>query len=489
MQVKQIPEITLAANCSFELEEYLPVTVRSQIEFSFQINIEKCVSNAPSKSSVPCLELKTQEFVPASCTPPKARGKNLLSLITEGLSGNPAPTQIEVKRTSKISKSLIPHQKVERNPPKRTTTLLLEIPVATRFSSKNNSKRLEDSPMSSVSELISDQSSRSIIRGSESSSPFNLAASTPNSNFTMSSLKSGNYLHSRCPRATHVTHTDKVAKSRLPNGDIKLNQYIIKNLLGCGAFGKVFRAINEAGEVFAIKVYNKRLMRSRWVGKRRTALSLVYSEIQIMESANHENLIKLIEVIDKPEYHKIFLVLEYAAGNSLIDRVPVSEEVARNYFCQLIVGLEYLHDTLKVVHRDIKPQNLLLDHEDQLKICDFGAAQLLENGKDEFTNSAGTYAFMAPELHGGARVFKGTATDVWAAGITLFYMLEGRTPYHSRKSLDLSEEVRAKDISIPSNYSKELRELFLRIFDRNPDARATLAEIKASDWLNLNHKD
>ena len=282
-----------------------------------------------------------------------------------------------------------------------------------------------------------------------------------------------------------MIHTNKISKTRLPNGDAKLNQYIIKNLLGCGAFGKVFRAITETGEVFAIKIYNKRLMRSRWVGKRKTALSLVYSEIQIMELVNHENLIKLYEVIDKPDYHKIFLVIEYAAGNSLIDKIPISEEGARNYFSQLIVGMEYLHDTLKVVHRDIKPQNLLISQDNQLKICDFGSAQQLDNGKDEFTNSAGTYAFMAPELHGGARVFKGTATDVWAAGITLFYMLEGKTPYHSRTSLDLTEEVRVKDISIPSTYSKELRELFFRIFDKNPETRATLAEIKMSDWLNF----
>lgn len=78
----------------------------------------------------------------------------------------------------------------------------------------------------------------------------------------------------------------------------------------------------------------------------------------------------------------------------------------------MILGLEYLHETALIVHRDIKPQNLLLDANNNLKISDFGSAQEMALGRDEFSNSAGTYAFMAPELHGGQGSFKGRPVDI-----------------------------------------------------------------------------
>ena len=365
--------------------------------------------------------------------------------------------------------------------------MYLAIPKHRKINFKSG--KIDESPISSQSSVISDGSSPSSAFINSGSS-FNLedhsSPSLPTDNTPT------NFHHELILPpvvfSTHVIRTDTIKKIKLPNGDSKINQYTMKSYLGSGAYGRVYKALTDTNDVFAIKIYNKRLMRSRWVGKRKTALSLVFSEIQIMESLNHENILQLYEVIDVADFHKIYLVIEYAEGGSIYDKGTFSEKQARRYFKQLIEALEYLHDTKKVIHRDIKPQNILLDAHDNIKLCDFGSSQFLENGKDEFTNSAGTFAFMAPELHGGSKIFKGTATDIWAAGVTLYYMIDGKTPYVSRKSLEMSEEVRNRDIILPSTFSNELINLLHRIFDRNPNTRATISEIKESEWMMIDNQ-
>ena len=222
---------------------------------------------------------------------------------------------------------------------------------------------------------------------------------------------------------------------------------------------------------------------SRWIGKGRTALNLISSEIEILQSANHPRLITLYEVINQEGYYKIYLVLEYAANGTLDSKGKVSEKLARKYFRQLIEGLEYVHEILKVVHRDIKPQNILFDANDDLKISDFGSAQYLQLGRDELTSSAGTYAFMAPELHSGSKVFKGKPTDFWAAGITLYYMMEGKTPFNSKKITDLANEVKNLKIVFPAHFSDNLKELLNKILDKDPDTRIGIEGIKKSKWF------
>jgi serine/threonine protein kinase len=285
--------------------------------------------------------------------------------------------------------------------------------------------------------------------------------------------------------ATHVRRTSIVNKEKLSDGGIMVNQYKLLQKVGRGAFGKVFKAVDDLGNTVAVKIYNKRRLRSKWIGKGRTALQLVTSEIEIMQAASHERLINLFEVINQEDYHKIYLVIEYAEGGTLHKRGKFEEQAARKCFKQLIEGLSYLHETLKVIHRDIKPQNILFDSEGNLKIADFGSAQFLQNGQDELTSSAGTYAFMSPEMHGGSKMFKGKPTDIWAAGITLYYMIEGKTPFKSKALLDLMNEVKTEEIVFPNHFSPHLKELLSGMLEKDPDKRISIDEIKQSSWFSI----
>lgn len=468
------------------------------------INIQTCTPLHSEAKAEFSLKDFVKEAEVRKVTKSPIKQKNLLKLIgnegsgsfeTEKRSEKQDEVQkieeakpIKVKPVRKVTvpeKNTSPFMRVPRG---RKTTLLLTIPgrVSKRYGTRPKENRdCDDSPFSDTSEQISDGSSASPLSSLQvSNSGSSLMLPLMTSPET-SPIKSQDLMFSDniVSRSTHVKRTSIIDRKRIDKFEVLLNQYKIQGLVGCGAFGKVFKATDEEGNLVAIKVYNKRVMKSRWIGKGKTALSLIYSEIHIMETAVHPNLITLYEVINKEDHHKIYLVLEFAAGGTLQMKGKIKENIAKKYFIQLVDCLEYLHDTLQVIHRDIKPQNILFDSEDNLKLSDFGSAQYLQYGRDEFTSSAGTYAFMAPELHGGSKIFKGKPTDIWAAGITLYFMIEGCTPFKSRKMMDLANEVKTQPIVIPMHFSEDLRDLLSHMLDKDPDTRITIEGIKKHPWM------
>jgi calcium/calmodulin-dependent protein kinase kinase 2 len=81
-----------------------------------------------------------------------------------------------------------------------------------------------------------------------------------------------------------------------------------------------------------------------------------------------------------------------------------------------------------VIHRDLKPENMLIDESDRIKISDFGVSHIVEDGSDEIQNTAGSNYFFAPEICAG-NTYKGTKSDIWALGVTLYFMVYRRYPF------------------------------------------------------------
>ena len=203
-----------------------------------------------------------------------------------------------------------------------------------------------------------------------------------------------------------------------------------------------------------------------------------------MMSTNHENIIKLFEVIGVFTSKKLYLVLEYAENGNLLEKCPIPEEEAKVYFKSLIFALEYLHNDLNIVHRDIKPQNLLISSNNVLKVCDFGFSQFIDSQKDEISFSAGTYVFMPPEVQKGGK-YKGKPADVWASGITLCFFIIGKSPFKSKKIGSLYEEISNAEITFPDHVSQSLKELITGMTVKDPLKRFTIEDIKSSEWFNL----
>ncbi|XP_006806835.1 calcium/calmodulin-dependent protein kinase kinase 1-like isoform X1 [Neolamprologus brichardi] len=170
---------------------------------------------------------------------------------------------------------------------------------------------------------------------------------------------------------------------------------------------------------------------------------------------------------------------------------PLSEEQARLYFRDVILGIEYLHYQ-KIVHRDIKPSNLLLGDDGHVKIADFGVSNQFEGNDALLSSTAGTPAFMAPETLSDARKsFSGKALDVWAMGVTLYCFVFGKCPFIDEYILALHNKIRTKPVEFPETpkISAELQNLILQMLDKNPDSRISIPEIKMDPWVTQGGAD
>jgi len=152
--------------------------------------------------------------------------------------------------------------------------------------------------------------------------------------------------------------------------------------------------------------------------------------------------------------------------------------------------VDYLHKS-GVIHKDIKPGNLLLSSDSCLKICDMGVAELLTVPdplvNDWCTISQGTPKFQSPEIvDGTVKRFRGRPVDIWASAVTLFNMISGDYPFDGYSLIGLFENITNKPITWPTNVniSTDLHKFLTNTLDKNPENRWNSTAIRASDWFN-----
>lgn len=152
-----------------------------------------------------------------------------------------------------------------------------------------------------------------------------------------------------------------------------LEYYKFVKLIGKGAFGKVTLGIHKlTGKYVAIKAIDKSYMKDDFSKKK------VFQEVYILKKIRHSNIIRLLEVFESPKH--FLMVMEYAGGGDLLqyvkERKRLEEFNAKYMFKQIVYGLAHCH-CRSVLHRDIKLDNILMDQEGGIKICDFGVSRLV----------------------------------------------------------------------------------------------------------------
>ncbi|RQM06857.1 hypothetical protein DH86_00004367, partial [Scytalidium sp. 3C] len=144
-----------------------------------------------------------------------------------------------------------------------------------------------------------------------------------------------------------------------------------------------------------------------------------------------------------------------------------------------------------VVHRDIKPDNLLLTDDDVLKVVDFGVSEMFEKESEMRTaKSAGSPAFLPPELcvarHGD---ISGRAADIWSMGVSLYCLKFGRIPFERSGVLDLYESIKNDEVEFEPDTEPEFVDLMKRILEKNPEKRITMEELRNHPWVTRNNTD
>jgi len=263
-----------------------------------------------------------------------------------------------------------------------------------------------------------------------------------------------------------------------------LGRYVMGDVLGEGSYAKVKEAIDSETLVRrAVKIMKKRKLRKIPNGE-----ANVEREIALLQELNHKNVMKLIEVLFNEEKGKIYMVLEYCCAvlKDMLDQTPEKRFPvwqAHDYFTQLITGLDYLHSR-GIVHKDIKPGNLLLDQAGVLKIADFGVCEQLDMfAKDDtISTSQGTPAFQPPEVANGHETFSGFKIDVWSSGVTLYNFTTGEYPFEGDTIFKLFENIGKGEFTVPQSVDKVLETLLRWMLATEAVERPDMQAILAHDW-------
>ncbi|XP_011928244.1 PREDICTED: serine/threonine-protein kinase STK11 isoform X2 [Cercocebus atys] len=169
-------------------------------------------------------------------------------------------------------------------------------------------------------------------------------------------------------------------------------------------------------------------------------------------------------------------------------RIPNGEANVKKYFCQLIDGLEYLHSQ-GIVHKDIKPGNLLLTTGGTLKISDLGVAEALHPfaADDTCRTSQGSPAFQPPEIANGLDTFSGFKVDIWSAGVTLYNITTGLYPFEGDNIYKLFENIGKGSYAIPGDCGPPLSDLLKGMLEYEPAKRFSIRQIRQHSWFRKKH--
>lgn len=261
-----------------------------------------------------------------------------------------------------------------------------------------------------------------------------------------------------------------------------IGRYRLLKTIGKGNFAKVKLAKHvPTGKEVAIKIIDKTQLNP-------SSLQKLFREVRIMKMLDHPNIVKLYQVIETEK--TLYLVMEYASGGEVFDYLVahgrMKEKEARAKFRQIVSAVQYCHQK-RIIHRDLKAENLLLDGEMNIKIADFGFSNEFVPGM-KLDTFCGSPPYAAPELFQGKK-YDGPEVDVWSLGVILYTLVSGSLPFDGANLKELRERVLRGKYRIPFYMSTDCENLLKKFLVLNPAKRATLEVIMKDKWMNIGYED
>ena len=259
-------------------------------------------------------------------------------------------------------------------------------------------------------------------------------------------------------------------------------KYTLGNKLGSGTYSTVREGIHKEQNItYAIKIIPK-------VSLSREDKYALKSEVEILHSINHPNIIKLYAVYREPRFY--YLVTEYMHGGELFERIvkktKYSEKETIRICRVLLDAIGYCHER-NIVHRDIKPENLLLCHKNddiKVKISDFGFAKRVTSDTC-LTTRCGSPNYVAPEII--SRVPYGTPVDMWSIGVVIYILLCGYLPFADKSHIVLYRKIKQVRYQFHpkhwSKISKDAKDFITMLLVREPSQRFTARHALSHWWL------
>jgi serine/threonine protein kinase len=250
---------------------------------------------------------------------------------------------------------------------------------------------------------------------------------------------------------------------------------------GTGSYGAVYSTIHqESGEPVAIKVFHVSSHPSG-LGKDPEDQK-IQIEIDIHKALGHPFIARFLGDMRAGDHRAI--VMERVDGLSLLDVIvrfgAFSEEKARSIFAQVVSAVHYLHRTKKVIHADLKLENILITSKGLVKLVDYGFARW--NTGSVLIESA-SYPYASPEIVLGLECTE--LIDVWSLGVVLYTMMSASLPFGSENDEDLFDNILDRDLQYPDSFSEDLVAMLKQMLAKSPEDRVDIEGVKNHKWLQL----
>ncbi|XP_077641112.1 serine/threonine-protein kinase 36 [Lonchura striata] len=254
-----------------------------------------------------------------------------------------------------------------------------------------------------------------------------------------------------------------------------MENYHILEMIGEGSFGRVYKGRRKhSAQVVALKFIPK-------VGRSEKELKNLQREIEIVRDLHHPNIIQMLDSFETAK--EVVVVTDYAEGELfqiLEDDGSLPESQVQTIAAQLISALYYLHSH-RILHRDMKPQNILLGKDSVVKLCDFGFARAMSIHTMVLTSIKGTPLYMSPELV-EERPYDHTA-DLWSVGCILYELFVGTPPFYTNSIFQLVSLIIKDPVKWPVDMSPVFKSFLQGLLMKNPHERLSWPELLSHPFI------